>query len=78
MKSRVTIGIFILVFWGLVLLLCVNGKSSSDYAHSQLVSLDETPMSGAECTEENESAYGEPEVNHEPAVDDSIFEICKP
>ena len=45
MKLKVTIGIFLIVFLGLVLLLYANGKSSNDYAISQMASLDENPVS---------------------------------
>jgi len=78
MKLKVTIGIFIAVFLGLALLLCANGKSSNDDTISQMVSLDENPVSNELQTEETESDYDEPETQIEPAVSDSILEICKP
>ena len=78
MKLKVTIGIFLIVFLGLVLLLYANGKSSNDYAISQMASLDENPVSNEMQTEKTESDFDEPETIIEPAVSDSIFEICKP
>ena len=78
MKLKVTIGIFLIVFLGLVLLLYANGKSSNDYAISQMASLDENPVSNEMQTEKTESDFDEPETKIEPAVSDSIFEICKP
>ena len=55
MKLKVTIGIFLTVFLGLVLLLYANGKSSNDYAISQMASLDENPVSNEMQTEKTES-----------------------
>ena len=78
MKLKVTIGIFLIVFLGLVLLLYANGRSSNDYAISQMASLDENPVSNEMQTEKTESDFDEPETKIEPAVSDSIFEICKP
>ena len=79
MKLKVTIGIFITVFLGLVLLLYANGKSSNDYGYSQMASLDGNPVSDEEQSAEIESEYTEEaEPNIDSAISDSIFEICKP
>lgn len=79
MKLKVTIGIFIAAFLGLVLLLYANGESSNDYAYSQMASLDGTPASNEVLPEDYEtSVEEEPEAQHDPAVSDSILEICKP
>ena len=79
MKLKVTIGVFVAVFLGLVLLLYANGKSSNDYAYSQMASLDENPVSDEVLPEGDETGVEEePEAHIEPAVSDSIFEICKP
>ena len=79
MKLKVTIGVFVAVFLGLVLLLYANGKSSNDYAYSQMASLDENPVSDVVLPEGDETGVEEESEAHiEPAVSDSIFEICKP
>lgn len=79
MKLKVTIGIFIAVFLGLVLLLYANGKSSNDYAYTQTALLDGNSVSDEEQSVEVKSDHKEePEVHKELAVSDSIFEICKP
>lgn len=79
MKLKVTIGVFVAVFLGLVLLLYANGKSSNDYAYSQMASLDENPVSDEVLPEGDETGVEEESEAHiEPAVSDSIFEICKP
>ena len=79
MKLKVTIGIFIAVFMGLVLLLYANGKSSNTYAVSQMASFDENPVSDKMLSgEADASVEEEPEAQNESAVSDSIFEICKP
>ncbi len=79
MKLKVTIGIFIAAFLGLVLLLYANGESSNDYAYSQMASLDGTPASNEVLPEDYEtSVEEEPEAQHDPAASDSILEICKP
>ena len=41
MKLKITIAIFVVVFLGLILLLHVNGKTSDDYAYSEMASLNE-------------------------------------
>lgn len=79
MILKVTIGIFIAVFLGLVLLLYANGKSSNDYAYTQTALLDGNSVSDEEQSVEVKSDHKEePEVHKELAVSDSIFEICKP
>ena len=79
MKLKVTIGIFIAAFLGLVLLLYANGESSNGYAYSQMASLDETPVNDDNLPEEDEVSVEEgSEAQNDPAVSDSIFEICKP
>lgn len=79
MKLKVTIGVFVAVFLGLVLLLYANGKSSNDYAYSQMASLDENPVSDEVLPEGDETGVEEESEAHiEPAFSDSIFEICKP
>ena len=79
MKTKVTFGFFNAVFLGFVLLHYANGKSSNDYAYSQMASLGGNSVSNEEQSSEIESEYeGGAETNIEPAISDSIFEICKP
>ena len=78
MKLYVTIGIFVAVCLGLGLLLFANGRFSNGDAYSQIASLDEGRVSDTERIAETENAYEEPQMVSEPAVPDSIFEICKP
>lgn len=79
MKLKVTIGIFIAAFLGLVLLLYANGGASNDYAYSQMASLDENPVGNEEFSEETETiSEEESKAQSKSAFADSFFEICKP
>lgn len=78
MKLKVTIGVFIAVFGGLVLLLYANGKSSNDYAYSQVSSLDEKSVNDEEQGDDVEKENEEQKAVSKPAIPDSILEFCKP
>ena len=77
MKLKITIAIFVVVFLGLILLLHVNGKTSDDYAYSEMASLNED-VEDEDSTENSEKVHNESNAHVEPATSDSIFEICKP
>ena len=77
MKLKITIAIFVVVFLGLILLLHVNGKTSDDYAYSEMASLNED-VEDEDLTENSEKVHNESNAHVEPATSDSIFEICKP
>ena len=77
MKLKITIAIFVIIFLGLILLLHVNGKTSDDYAYSEMASLNED-VEDEDSTENSEKVHNEPNAHVEPATSDSIFEICKP
>ncbi len=78
MKLKVTIVIFIAIFLGLVLLLYASGKSPNDYANPQMATSKEIPFCNEEHIDDAEGSYEEPKLDSEPAIPDSIFEICKP
>ena len=77
MKLKITIAIFVVVFLGLILLLHVNGKTSDDYAYSEMASLNED-VEDEDSTENSEKVHNESNAHVEPATSDSIFDICKP
>ena len=77
MKLKITIAIFVIIFLGLILLLHVNGKTSDDYAYSEMASLNED-VEDEDSTENSEKVHNESNAHVEPATSDSIFEICKP
>ena len=77
MKLKITIAIFVIIFLGLILLLHVNGKTSDDYAYSEMASLNED-VEDEDSTENSEKVNNESNAHVEPATSDSIFEICKP
>ena len=77
MKIKITIAIFVVVFLGLILLLHVNGKTSDDYAYSEMASLNED-VEDEDSTENSEKVHNESNAHVEPATSDSIFDICKP
>lgn len=79
MKLKVTIGIFIAFFGGLLLLLYANGKSSNEYVYSQIVSLDKKTVTSIEQTKER-ATWNEnnSEIYNEPIFSNLIFDICKP
>lgn len=77
MKLKITIAIFVVVFLGLILLLHVNGKTSDDYAYSEMASLNED-VEDEDSTENSEKIHNESNAHVEPATSDSIFDICKP
>ena len=76
MKLKITIAIFVIIFLGLILLLHVNGKTSDDYAYSEMASLNED-VEDEDSTENSEKVHNESNAHVEPATSDSIFEICK-
>lgn len=79
MKLRITIGIFIALFLGLVLLLHANGEPSNDHAYAQTALPDGYSAYDEEQPAEEESECDEvTEVHEEPAVSDLTSEICKP
>lgn len=77
MKLKITIAIFVIIFLGLILLLHVNGKTSDDYAYSEMASLNED-VEDEDSTENSEKVHNESNAHVEPATSDSIFDICKP
>lgn len=77
MKLKISIAIFVIIFLGLILLLHVNGKTSDDYAYSEMASLNED-VEDEDSTENSEKVHNESNAHVEPATSDSIFEICKP
>jgi endonuclease G len=58
-------------------LLHVNGKTSDDYAYSEMASLNED-VEDEDSTENSEKVHNESNAHVEPATSDSIFDICKP
>jgi endonuclease G len=77
MKLKITIAVFVIIFLGLILLLHVNGKTSDDYAYSEMASLNED-VEDEDSTENSEKVHNESNAHVEPATSDSIFDICKP
>jgi endonuclease G len=77
MKLKVTIAIFVVAFLGLILLLHANGMSSNDHEYSGVASLADNQEESVEVADEQEDNSAEMNVE-EPAIPDSIFEICKP
>ena len=77
MKLKVTIAIFVVAFLGLILLLHANGMSSNDHEYSGVASLADNLEESVEVADEQEDNSAEMNVE-EPAIPDSIFEICKP
>ena len=77
MKLKVTIAIFVVAFLGLILLLHANGMSSNDHEYSGVASLADNLQESVEVADEQEDNSAEMNVE-EPAIPDSIFEICKP
>ena len=78
MKYHVVVGVFIAVCLGYVLLLYANGWSSNGNGYSQIGLLDEGRVSDTRQTAATENVYKESKTGSEPAVHDSVFEICKP
>lgn len=74
MKLKVTIAVFVVAFFGLILLLHANGRSSNNPAYSELASLEDTVE---ETTNDVVISDNVSEIE-ETATPDSIFEICKP
>jgi len=77
MKLKITIAIFVVAFLGLILLLHANGMSSNDHEYSGVASLADNQEESVEVADEQEDNSAEMNVE-EPAIPDSIFEICKP
>ena len=77
MKLKVTIAIFVVAFLGLILLLHANGMSSNDHEYSGVATLADNLEESVEVADEQEDNSAEMNVE-EPAIPDSIFEICKP
>jgi endonuclease G len=77
MKLKVIIVIFVVAFLGLILLLHANGMSSNDHEYSEVASLADNLEETVEVADEQEDNSAEMNVE-EPAIPDSIFEICKP
>lgn len=77
MKLKDTIAIFVVAFLGLILLLHANGMSSNDHEYPGVASLADNLEEAVEVADEQEENSTEMNVE-EPAIPDSIFEICKP
>lgn len=80
MKLKITIGVFVVVLLGLLLLARVihaNGQASNDYIKTEEASLDEYSNEDSESPSANRNSDIESDL--ESSVEnDSIFEICKP
>ena len=80
MKLKITIGVFVVVLLGLLLLARVihaNGQASNDYIKTEEASLDENSNEDSESPSANRNSDIESDL--ESSVEnDSIFEICKP